>query len=228
MHTHRPTQTLVSLPLSHLHPHPDNANRMSKDTFAKLVRHIRASGHYEPIVVRRHPHHSGAWQTLNGHHRVRALKQLNRTHADCVIFRADDEQARLYLLNLNGLCGRDNVYKKAKLIEQLCQSHSPRELARWTGDSKTRIEKLARLSQHQPLPKPDDTPALLPMTFFMTEAQHALLAEAFDKAAQNDGPRSQRRIGALCRMAEAFLENKSVERKRHDGTTRCITQAARC
>lgn len=207
MHPHRPQQMIVSLPLSHLHPHPDNANRMSKDTFAKLVRHIDRTGQYEPVVVRRHPHHSGAWQILNGHHRVRALKQIQRTHADCVVFGADDEQARLYLLNLNRLCGRDNVYKKAKLIEQLCHSHNPRELARWIGDSKTSIAKLNALSQNQPLPKvTDEKPALLPMTFFVTEAQHALLAAAFDKAAHsNTGPRSQQRIGALCRMAEAYL-----------------------
>ena len=36
---------------------------------------------------------------------------------DCVVFAADDAQARLYLLNLNRLVGRDNVYKKAKLVE---------------------------------------------------------------------------------------------------------------
>jgi len=212
MHTYRPTQTIVSLPLRKLHPHPDNANRMSKDKFAKLVRHIAATGHYEPIVVRRHPANNNAWQILNGHHRVRALKQLKRTHADCVVFRADDEQARLYLLSLNRLCGRDNVYKKAKLIEQLCRSHSSRELARWIGDSKTSIEKLNALSQNQPLPKTGAKPVLLPMTFFMTEAQHALLAAAFDKAAQKDTPRSQQRIGALMRMAQDFLDNKSMER----------------
>ena len=30
MHTHRTQQRIVSLPICHLHPHPDNANRMSK------------------------------------------------------------------------------------------------------------------------------------------------------------------------------------------------------
>jgi ParB/RepB/Spo0J family partition protein len=213
MHPHRPTQTIVSLPLSHLHPHPDNANRMSKATFAKLVRHIDRTGHYEPVVVRRHPHHNDAYQILNGHHRVRALKQIQRSHADCVVFCADDEQARLYLLNLNRLCGRDNLYKKAKLIEQLCQTRSSRELARWVGDSKTSIEKLNALSQNQPLPKAEIKPFLLPMTFFMTEKQHALIVEAFEKAAGKDGtgPRSQQRMDALLRLAENFLQKHGAE-----------------
>jgi len=209
MHAKRPTQTIISLPLSKLHPHPDNANRMSRAKFAKLVRHIAATGHYEPVVVRRHPQHNSAWQILNGHHRVRALKQTRHTHADCVVFDADDEQARFYLLNLNRLRGRDNIYRKAKLIEQLCQSHSPRELAGWIADSKTSIEKLARLSQNQPLPTTDNKPALLPMTFFVTEVQHALLAAAFDKASRSaNGPRSRQRIDALCRMAKHFLETR--------------------
>ena len=208
MHTHKPQQMIISLPLCNLHPHPENANRMSKDKFAKLVRHIKQTGHYEPVVVRRHPQHGGAYQILNGHHRVRALKQLNRTRIDCVIFRADDEQARLYLLSLNRLCGRDNVYKKAKLIEQLCQSHKPRDLAKLLGDSKTAIEKLNALSQNQPLPRTaDEKPFLLPMTFFMTEDQYALLNSAFEKATQsNANPRSQKRLDALCRIAREYLD----------------------
>jgi len=216
MHGHKPQQQIVSLPLSKLHPHPGNANRMSKDKFAKLVRHIKASGQYEPVVVRRHPLTPGVWQILNGHHRVRALKQIKRTHADCVVFGADDEQAQLYLLNLNRLCGRDNVYKKAKLIEQLCRTHSSRELAKWIGDSKTSIEKLNALSQNQPLPKADAAPVLLPMTFFMTEAQHAMITAAFDKANQKGdaGSRSQCRIGALLRLAEDFLQKHGTDLSR--------------
>ena len=208
MYTHKPQQTIVSLPLCKLHPHPDNANRMSKPKFAKLVRHIKHTGHYEPVVVRRHPHHSGGWQILNGHHRVRALKQLNRTRADCVVFGANDEQARLYLLSLNRLCGRDNVYRKAKLIEQLCRSHSPRDLAKLLGDSKTAIEKLNALSQNQPLPQTaTEKPFLLPMTFFVTEDQHALLISAFEKATRsNTSQRSQKRLDALCRIARQYLD----------------------
>jgi ParB family chromosome partitioning protein len=169
-----------------LHPHPDNANRMSKAKFNMLIRHIETTGQYEPLVVRKHPTQENAWQILNGHHRLRALRQLKHTGADCVVFAADDAQARLYLLNLNRLVGRDNVYKKAKLIEQLCRAYTPRDLAKRVVDSKTAIEKLNALSQNQ----------LLPMTFFMTEAQHALITAAFEKASDenaNSG-RSQKRL----------------------------------
>jgi ParB/RepB/Spo0J family partition protein len=202
-----PTQTIVSLPLCQLYPHPDNANRMSKVKFNKLIDHLEATGQYEPLVVRKHPTKVNSWQLLNGHHRLRALRQLKHARVDCVVFAADDEQARLYLLNLNRLVGRDNVYKKAKLIEQLCRCYAPRDLAKRLGESKTAIEKLARLSKDQPLPKTHQKPFLLPMTFFMTESQHATITRAFAKAngENTDGGRSGKRLAALCRMAEAFL-----------------------
>ena len=207
MRPHKPHQTIVSLPICKLYPHPNNANRMSKVKFNKLMGHLEITGQYEPLVVRKHPHKQNGWQILNGHHRLRALRKLKHTRADCVVFAANDEQAQLYLLNLNRLVGRDNVYKKAKLIEQLCQRFSSRDLAKRLGESKTAIEKLARLSKNQPLPKTQGQPFLLPMTFFMTEAQHAMVTAAFDKAndENTDGPRSGKRLAALCRMAEAFL-----------------------
>ena len=211
MHTHKPQQRILSLPLCKLYSHPDNANRMSKAKFNKLVKHLECSGQYEPLVVRRHPSKPNAYQILNGHHRLRALKQLEHLRADCVVFDADDEQARIYLLNLNRLCGRDNVYKKAKLIEQLCRSHSSHDLARQLIDSKTAIEKLNALSQNQPLPKAEkEKPFLLPMTFFVTEDQHTLLTTAFDKAVnKHAGPsHSQQRIDALLHLAQAFLKDE--------------------
>ena len=212
MHTHRTRQTIVSLPICKLHAHPDNANRMSKVKFNKLIGHIDTTGQYEPLVVRKHPLKNNAWQILNGHHRLRALRQLKHARADCVIFAADDAQARLYLLNLNRLIGRDNVYKKAKLIELLCRCYTPRDLAKRLGESKTAIEKLDALSKNQPLPKTTEgKPFLLPMTFFMTESQHATITAAFDKASdETTGGHSQKRLTALCRMAEDYLAREGA------------------
>ena len=159
-----------------------------------------------------YPHKENSDQILNGHHRLRALRKLHYTVADCVVFAADDEQSRLYLLTLNRLIGRDNVYKKAKLIERLCRHFDSRDLAKRLGESKTAVEKLTALSKNQPLPKTPSKPPLLPMSFFMTERQHAMITRAFDKAAgeNTDRPRSQKRLAALCQMAEAYLDSKSA------------------
>ena len=203
-----PTQTVVSLSLRRLVAHPANPNRMSEAAFKKLVKHIECTGQYEPIVVRVHPHRKDAWQILNGHHRTRALIRLNYAHADCVVFAADDAEAMVYLATLNQLTGRDNVHKKSRLIEQLCTHYESRELSRMLPESKTAIEKLNCLAKQQPLPKPKpETPFLLPMTFFVTEPQHQLISEAFEKAVseKESGSRTEKRLLALCRIAKDFL-----------------------
>ena len=204
----QPTQTVVSLSLRKLVPHPANPNRMSDAAFKKLVKHIERSGQYEPIVVRNHPHRKNCHQILNGHHRVRALNRLNYTHADCVVFAADDAEAMVSLATLNQLTGRDNVHKKSRLIEQLCNRYESKELSRMLSDSKAAIEKLNCLARQQPLPKPKpEKPFLLPMTFFVTEPQHRLISEAFEKAVKENesGSRTEKRLLALCRIAKNYL-----------------------
>lgn len=201
-------QTVVSLSLRRLIAHPANPNRMSDAAFGKLVKHIERTGQYEPIIVRRHPLRNNAFQILNGHHRVRALSRLNYTRADCVVFAADDAQAMVYLATLNKLTGRDNAQKKGRLIEQLCKRYLSKDLSRMLPESKAAIEKLDCLARQQPLPKPKcQTPFLVPMTFFVTEPQHRLISEAFEKAgAENEnGSRTEKRLRALCRIAKDFL-----------------------
>lgn len=209
----RPTQRVVSLPLRRLIAHPANPNRMSEAAFRKLVTHIERTGQYEPLAVRFHPQRENAFQVLNGHHRMRALSRLGHTHADCVVFDADDNQALIYLATLNKLTGRDNVHKKSRLIERLCRRYSSRELSQLLPESKTAIEKLDRLARSQPQPKPaSEKPFLLPLTFFVTEPQHRLISEAFDKAVKKGEPgsRTEKRLLALCRIAKDYLGREMV------------------
>ena len=202
------SQPIVSVSVRKLRPHPANPNRMKEESFRKLTNHIERTGQYEPVVVRAHPQKEGLYQILNGHHRFRVLKQLKHSHIDCVVFKADDAEAMVYLATLNQLTGKDNLYKKSRLIEQLNKRYSSRELARLLPDSKTSIEKLNRLAADQTLPKPRTQAALLmPMTFFLTPIQHQLVCEAFESATgeTESGTRTQKRIGALCRLAKHYL-----------------------
>jgi len=204
----RPSQMVVSLPVCRLSVHPANPNRISNAKFNKLVAHIERTGQYEPLVVRVHPKRKNAWQVLNGHHRLRALSRLGRTRADCVVFCADDSQALVYLATLNKLRGRDNVHKKCRLIERLCKCFRSRDLAKWLPESKTAIEKLDGLSRQQPVYKAcPDKPFLLPLTFFVTEPQHRLISEAFEKAVKDNetGTRTEKRLLGLCRIAKDYL-----------------------
>ena len=87
------------------------------------------------------------------------------------------------------------------------------DLARSLGDSRQTIEKLAAFAQQQSIETAGTKPALVPMTFFVSEADHAMLCEAFDKAAGDPagGTRTQRRVEALKRMAEAFNNRSNIK-----------------
>lgn len=207
MHTQHPTQMIVSLPVKRLHPHPENPNRMSQARFKKLIHHIHTTGQYEPIVVRKHPTKKGSYQILNGTHRVRAIKHLELSHVDCVVFNADDDAARVYLLTLNKLIGRDNAFLRTQLIGRLSKRIGSGPLSRLLAESKKAIETSVNLSQNKPVITKPTTPLLVPMTFFMNEQEHTLIQRAFEKAANDSiSPHSQRRLDALLQMAQTYLK----------------------
>ncbi|HRQ76440.1 MAG TPA: ParB N-terminal domain-containing protein [Phycisphaerales bacterium] len=166
------------LPLKLLHAHPGNANRMSRETFNKLTAHIDASGEYPPIIVRPHPAIDGAYQILDGHHRVQALRHLGHDSAHCVIWQADDRRAALLLLTLNRLHGEDAPHKRADLLRTLAAETDIASLAQSLPDSEAEIARLLNLT------KPTSPAAPTPLTemphaitFFLNKSQRdALLA----------------------------------------------------
>lgn len=202
-----PRQAYASLDLTQLIDHPDRPGQLSQARFRKLKRLIEKDGHYEPIVVRVHPdgHH---YQILNGHQRARALRELGRRRADCVIFNVSDYQAAMYMATLNRLGGKDDLGKRARLVEQLRTCRSSQVLARYLPESRHAIEKLLALARKEAMPVlPRSRPELIPITFFADDSQESVLNEAIDKAVGKDelGTRTEKRMRAICRMAKYYL-----------------------
>ena len=181
------------IPLSRLEPHPENANRMAPAMKGKLKRHIERTGRYEPLVVRP----LGAdpagerYQILNGHHRAEVLRELGRTEARCDVWEVDDEEAQLLLATLNRLEGRDDPSARARLVAGLAAGRSAEELARLLPEPADGVERLLRLAQPPPAPLAPEAvePPARPMTFFLTEEQHALVTEALREASNHFGIR---------------------------------------
>ena len=99
-------------------PHPENCNRMDDETLEKLKRHIKSTGRYELITARPHPLEPGKYQVINGHHRLKVLKELGYENAKCLIWDINDDQARLYLATLNRLSGEDVAEGRVILLEK--------------------------------------------------------------------------------------------------------------
>ncbi|MEM7680953.1 MAG: ParB/RepB/Spo0J family partition protein [Planctomycetota bacterium] len=175
----------VELPLDRLAPHPDNANRMPAELFDKLVDHLRRDDRYPPLIVRPVPQPTPAQrddskpgqaslagpthQLLDGHHRARALQQLGRTSAHCVIWDVDDTQALVLLATLNRLQGDDDPRKRSDLVAKLAEQIDVPDLADRLPEDAERLRLLLRVRLAPPPPAPpklaDDLPE--PVYFFL-------------------------------------------------------------
>lgn len=167
--------------LDDLQSHPENANRMPDDLLDKLIDHIRRSGQYPPLIVRPHPLGRGAsggrYQVLDGHHRLEALRRLGYTEARCDVWDVDDERARLLLLTLNRLEGRDDPERRGALLRRLAKEMDAKDLADLVPDDAAAIEKLIALTDPPPPPAPPPEVETMPhaVTFFLTGPQRRSL-----------------------------------------------------
>lgn len=176
------------LPIDSLHPHPDNSNRMPRDRYRKLVLHLKRSGRYPPIIVRPMSLPEGAgeeagYQILDGHHRIRALRELGHEHAVCSVWRVDEDEALLMLATLNRLEGSDDPYKRSALLAKLSSRRTSAEcdassLARFLPENVADIERLLKLQDPPPPPSPPTPLDEMPVAttfFFKPDVRRRLL-----------------------------------------------------
>ncbi|MBN2182975.1 MAG: ParB N-terminal domain-containing protein [Sedimentisphaerales bacterium] len=205
---------IQTIPLGKLVEHPDNPNKMSAAKFARLVSNIERTGRYEPVIVRQHNHY---YQIINGHHRVKALRQLGQKTADCLIWDVDDHEARILLATLNRLGGTDVLDKKIALLKQLNKVMHAKDLSNFLPESAKQLERLAnlRLPKMRMITKQPNF--LRAMAFFVRNEQHKIIRRALDLAEVTAADKiqmtkAQRNAAALTRMAESFIEaNENFE-----------------
>jgi ParB-like chromosome segregation protein Spo0J len=200
------SETIKRIALSKLVVHPANPNVMSDATFRKLVRNIERTGLYEPIVARPHPKKKNCFEIINGHHRVKALEQLGRKEANCVVWDVDDEQTAVLLATLNRLTGSDVVQKKIELLKELTKRMGTVELAKILPQTAKQIDRLINLKLPDAPIKADAEKFAIPVVFFVTAEQNKIIEEALSRVpAQPGQTKAQQRATALTKIAERFL-----------------------
>ena len=198
---------IQSILLEKLVAHPDNPNRMSTATFSKLVRNIKRTGRYEPIVVRPHPQRGNCFQIINGEHRCRALAKLGYKTADCVVWDIDDEQTDILLATLNRLGGTDELGKKLELLKRLNKRMESGELSKLLPQTAKQIERLTNLKMPS---TPAETKSFSnPMVFFVDDTQQEVIEKALSTAqeAGDEKTKAAKRAAALARIAGEFLNH---------------------
>ena len=207
------SNAIQSIALHKLIPHPDNPNRMSKANFAKLVRNIKRTGRYEPLVVRPCPQincHScetcpeqsrksrnpdanaqtehTCFEIINGHHRAKALALLGYETADAIVWDIDDEQVDILLATLNRLSGSDILDRKLALLKRLNERMQSRELAKLLPQTAKQIERLANLKDSLRRASSIEHRAssfAKPLVFFLNDEQLAIVEDALFLAQLN-------------------------------------------
>lgn len=198
--------TVFQIPAEQLIAHPLNPNRMTEATFEKLKNHIARTGNYEPIIVRAHPDIDSAFEIINGHHRLKALKKLNCQMADCIEWDVDDDETMLLLTTLNRLSGTDELSAKSELIQNLSQKYSGKELAKLLPDTKATIEKLKDITKPIADIAQNSKAFLNTLVFCLDDAQADIVKQALDIAIEPDKSKTfaQRKAGALTKIANHY------------------------
>jgi ParB/RepB/Spo0J family partition protein len=204
---------IQTVPIETLIDNPNNPNRMSKTTFAKLVRNIERTGLYEPIIVRKSNNSQNSergtqYEIINGHHRVRALKQLGYTKVDVCVWDADDRQTDILLGTLNRLSGSDILEKKLTLINRLNSKMQSKELSELLPLTSGQIERYCSLEFPKAPAKADSENIPHPLIFFVSKEQKKIIEDAISKARKNTKNSKKTKADAIAQIAGSFDKNK--------------------
>lgn len=188
-----PHPATQALPIDRLDPHPLNSNVMPKALLDKLANEIRRTGLYPPVIVRPNDER---YQVLDGHHRVRVLRQLGHDTVQANIWAVDDEQAMLFLASLNRMRGEDDPHKRAALLDRLRQNMGVSELAQRLPEDAGRVKKMLELHAAPPSPKPPQPIGEMPvcLTFFVLPGQRQAIEQ---RLCEQGGPRGSALLALL-------------------------------
>ena len=203
--------------LNRLVAHPDNPNKMSGSTFAKLVRNIERTGRYEPLIVRAYRKRKGRFQIINGHHRLEAIKKLGHKTAAAIVWDVDDEQTDILLATLNRLSGSDVLAKKIALFKRLTEKMNARQLGRLLPQTPGQIKKLIDLKMPKAPAKALPETLANAMVFFVSDEQKKVVEDALSLAMPT---RPATNAAALTAIARHFLDTASQDNTRNEDQIR--------
>lgn len=111
----------LTVDIDKIMPNPWNPNIQEKAIFEKQKKSIDELGFIGSIIVRRINHTTCDYQILDGEHRFKAAKEHGYTQiqVECFIGDLFDNDAQLLTILLNNLHGKDDVFKRAKILEVL-------------------------------------------------------------------------------------------------------------
>jgi hypothetical protein len=110
----------IVVPIDKIMPNRWNPNVMEKSMFEKQKQSINELGFLGSILVRTVNHTTCDYEILDGEHRWKALKEAGATECPVEsIGDIPDKEAQLLTILINNLHGKDDIFKRAKILEAL-------------------------------------------------------------------------------------------------------------
>ena len=137
-----------SVPIEFLHPGAAQPRRhFNDDAIAALVDSVREKGVLQPLLVRRHPAKTNAYEIVAGERRWRAAQKAGLTEVPVVIKELDDSEA-LELALIENIQREDlTAIEEAAGYQRLMDEfgHTQEDLSHVIGKSRSHIANLLRL-----------------------------------------------------------------------------------
>lgn len=97
---------IFRLPISQLHPHPDNPFAVRNDSaMVELAKSVKASGVLVPAIARASP--SGGYELISGHRRKYACELAGLEYMPVIVLKLDDDEAIIQMVDSN--IQRENI-----------------------------------------------------------------------------------------------------------------------
>jgi ParB/RepB/Spo0J family partition protein len=142
---------------------PDNPNRMAESEFKALKRFIGEQGFLGAVLVKPAGTTAldaiGAFRIIDGHHRVRAGRELGMEQVPCIVVERDDQQEMLMRIAMNKLRGELDLTGVARAFKELQAAGSDLSAMEITGYSGSEISDLLSAVSQDVAEALDDIPA---------------------------------------------------------------------
>lgn len=195
--------------LNRLVPHQEHLNRMAPQLRGRLKASLQYLGRYQPVIVRPHPTARGKYEILDGHQRIAVIRELGYRTVQCAVWNVDDDEARLCLVTLNRLQGRDVPERRMLILQRLVHRFGVDTLSLLIPDGRSTLTSLEEVNPTAPSAvvtsvRTVTNPPPVILEFFLPEPAAMDVNRALD-AARESAQRRLSRGNALTRVARLFL-----------------------
>lgn len=149
--------TIQNIPSKQLVEAADNPNVMPEGDFKSLVAAINAKGFLQPILVRALS--KKEFRVIDGHHRLRASRELKMQEVPCVVAEVDDAGEVILRIAMNKLRGELDLTSTGRILKEFVDDGWALDAFTLTGFSESELtDLLASVSQSVDTPMELEVP----------------------------------------------------------------------